>query len=94
VRREYKSIREVGYKLVAIDGELCILGFSYSNITFRVTSIELYFTLTTQIEDIIELVKQLNANSKPLELKRNLLRKRGRPCKELANIAINYKHFL
>ena len=49
--------RELGaqkglYKLVAIDRELCILILPYSNITFRVTSVKLYLTPTTQIEGI------------------------------------------
>jgi hypothetical protein len=38
--------------LVSIDGESCILALPYSNITFRATSIKLYFTLITQIEGI------------------------------------------
>jgi hypothetical protein len=38
--------------LVAIDGKSCVLALPYSNITFRVTSVKLYFTLITQIEGI------------------------------------------
>ena len=38
--------------MVSIDGELCILALPYSNITFRVTSVKLYLTPTTKIEDI------------------------------------------
>jgi hypothetical protein len=37
---------------VAIKGESCILALPYSNIIFRATSIKLYLTPTTKIEDI------------------------------------------
>jgi hypothetical protein len=37
---------------VAIKGESCILALPYSNITFHATSIKLYLTPTTKIEDI------------------------------------------
>ena len=42
--------RELGawkgpYKLVSMDGELCILALPYSNTTFRATSVKLYLTL-------------------------------------------------
>jgi hypothetical protein len=51
-------------------------------------------SLKLQKKDITKLVKQPNIDSKTLKLKRNLLCKRGRPYKELADFAINYKHFL
>jgi beta-galactosidase/beta-glucuronidase len=37
---------------VAIKGKSCILALPHSNITFRATSVKLYFTPTTKIEDI------------------------------------------
>jgi hypothetical protein len=37
---------------VAIKGKSCILALPYSNTTFRATSVKLYLTPTTKIEDI------------------------------------------
>ena len=76
------------YKLVAIKGESCILALPYSNITFRATSIKLYFTLNARIEGIK--VKLISGTSKepaskpnkepaPLLVKRNRGRLRKNP---------------
>ena len=37
---------------MAIKGKSCILALPHSNTTFRATSVKLYFTPTTKIEDI------------------------------------------
>jgi len=46
-----------------------------------------------QIEDIL-VDQQPDVDFEPLKLRRNPLQKRGQPCKEPADFAINFKHFL
>jgi hypothetical protein len=62
---------------VAIKGKSCILALPYSNITFRVTFIKLYFTLIAQIKGIK--VKLASKTSKELASK---------PSKELAPLLV------
>jgi hypothetical protein len=64
---------------VAIKGKSCILALPYSNTTFYITSIKLYFTLITQIEGIkVELASK---TSKELASK---------PNKELAPLLVKH----
>ena len=83
-----------------MDRESCIFALPYRNITFRaifvkpqiIKEVTSKVNIISNLRLVVEPVnQQLNAN---FELRYNLLRKRGRPCKELANFAINYKHFL
>jgi hypothetical protein len=73
---------------VAIKGKSCILALPHSNITFRVTSIKLYFTPIAQIEGIKvklasrtskELASEPSKEFAALLVKRN----KGRPRKNL-----------
>jgi hypothetical protein len=70
---------------VAIKGESCILALPYSNITFRVTFIKLYFTLIAQIEGIkVELASRTSE-----ELASKLSKKpASKPGKELAPLLV------
>jgi hypothetical protein len=64
---------------VAIKGKSCILALPYNNITFRVTFVKLYFTLTTQIKGIK--VKLVSKTSKEFTSK---------PNKELAPLLVKH----
>jgi hypothetical protein len=55
---------------VAIDRESCVLVLPYSNITFRVTSVKLYLTPTTQIKGI-----KVKLATKPEQLTNRLVDK-------------------
>ena len=67
------------YKLIAINGESCILALPHSNTTFRSTFVKLYLTLTTQIKGIkVEPTgEEFSAKLIPLPVKRG----KGRPRK-------------
>jgi hypothetical protein len=61
------------YKLIAVNGESCILALPHGNTTFRLTSIKPYFT-NIEVEPAGE---ESSAKPVPLPVKRG----RGRPCK-------------